>query len=289
MSDDAGSPFPVSAGRFAPVKATLRTALSDPRFQPLRVPVAVCAALLAGGIVWHALLPPEPAFHGLGAFLMGPIPAAFGVPAGLYVHRRDPAWLRGLGAAAYGLLVCLAALLLLGPFTLGLWPTLRGVWGTLAVAVFHPLGGVAYLSDSHLALPALWSVLKVAMTWAALLYLALMTWRNDALAYLSPSLSRHRNNRAFVREQLRLKAEWQREYMECVRAGVPPPPPPPEIMVHGGVRTLGQSLQTLFWVGRIVLLIIGALGFWAALGEQVKALLAITARGVFGQLLFGGG
>ena len=288
MSDEAGFRSNVWPGRAAQVKATLRTAWSAPRFLSYRVPAAAGLAVVAIGLLWHALLPPLEQYRGFNSVLMGPLPASLGVSLGLYVHRADPVWLRLLAAAAWGSMGGFVLLIFLGLFVFGFWPTLGGVYGNLVVAFAYPFAGAPYLTDRAMAAPALWSIIKAVMTWTAVLYAAVMCWRYDGLGIAFPLLSRYGINRAFGREQRRIRLAWQRDYMEAVRAGHPPPPPPPELMVRGGARSLGHTLHSIFWIGRIVLLIAGAIGFWAAFDDQIKAIFRQIGYGLFMRQLSGG-
>jgi hypothetical protein len=268
--------------------ATGRAFWRDPNFEPYRRPALAFLISFVLAVLWQAALPDWDNFRGFGALLMGPIPATFGMAFGLYLHRQSPRWLLLLGAGAWAFLVEIASLVVLGAFVLGLWPVLRGVYATISVALFQPFGSFAYLSDPNLGLVAVWSVMKNALTWVTLVYAGVMIWRYDGLGLVVPFLSRYGVNRAFAREQRRIRQTWQREYMESVRAGVPPPPPPPELTVAGGARPLGHHFQTLFWVVRIGFLIVGGLSFWALFSDQLKGIVSQIAYGVFVRGLFGG-
>lgn len=154
--------------------------------------------------------------------------------------------------------------------------------------MFEPFSAFGYLSDRFLAVPAIWSILKVVITWAAFVYAGVMAWRYDGLGLVVPLLSRYGNNRAFAREQRRVRQVWQREYLEATRAGLPPPPPPPELTVAGGARHFGQHLHALFWVIRIGAFVIGGLSFWALFSDQLKAIVRQVGYGIFMRGLFGG-
>lgn len=268
--------------------AALRAVWDDPRFLSVRTPAVAGLAVVAIGLLWHALLPPLPQYQGFNAVLMGPLPDAVGVSLGLYAHRADRWWMRALAAVAWGSIAGFVLLIGLGLFLFGVWPTLGGVYGNLAVAFAYPFAGAPYLTDRAMAAPALWSIVKAMMTWAAFAYAGVMCWRYDGLGIAFPLLSRYGINRAFGREQRRIRLAWQRDYMAAVRAGQPPPPPPPELMVRGGARSLGHTLHSAFWIGRIVLLIAGAIGFWTAFDDQIKALFRQLGYGLFMRQLFGG-
>ena len=255
----------------------------------------VWALALALALLWHAGLDAQfYRYFPAAIWLEGPLPAVLGAGVGLWLHRaRDrqatvpagtvpaapsPGWFLGLAACGFAALGLLLAILLPGPFAVGLLGTLKGLWGLLRAVwpasffVLPEVWGTPYASYVG------WMCVKALLLWGAAGYVAALLVRAGRRDWLRWRWRDLTQSRAFRRDQKQRLREYRQAYLAALSDGQPPPPRPVELVPDVAMGDgWGNHARTAFWLVRIVLLLVGGVSFWAMFGD---ALVHATTRAI---------
>jgi hypothetical protein len=235
-------------------------------------------------LIWHLLLPGW-FYHTSAVYLEGPLPALIGAAFGLWLHQKDAARMRAVGACGWAIFASIAAVGVLSTATFGPLSAIAGLYSLLRAGFHLPFVDVPRAFGSGYAPYVFWMGVKTLLCWGALAYVVLLFTRFDLKTRLRDAVAGHSVRRTFSAEQRKQWSEYQRRYVEAVKAGGTPPPAPAGLVPPGAApaSTWHNRAKFAYWAVRIGVAIAGLLGLWTAFKDQLFGIGGqIFLRGLFG-------